>query len=99
MILDRRALPRFFPRLIIPGRIVSGSTSQVAVLRDACLGGVRLYTPRPLSAGDLVLLELPGVEVLPGRVVYVWKDGDGIWVEGCRLIIPFAPQDLARLTT
>ncbi len=97
---ERRAHARPRPRPVAVGRVISagpGVVSQVAVLADVGRGGVRVRTPRRVPARSLVLLDLPGVELLAGWVVYARRDADGVWVAGCRLVEPLSPGQVHRL--
>ena len=66
---------------------------------DLCAGGVSLLTARPLPWSRLVLLDVPGAEVVGARVQHAAEQPDGTWLAGCALLGRFNPDDLQRLTS
>ena len=96
---ERRAWPRIAPRKRTTLRVVSTDPpdSQAALICDLSAGGVRLVTARPLAQRALVLLDVPGAEVVGARVEHASEQADGTWVAGCALFGQFNPDDLLRL--
>jgi hypothetical protein len=98
---ERRASPRLTPRTRTTVRVICADPvdSQAALVWDLCAGGVRLLTARPLPSSGLVLLDVPGVEVVGARVQHAAEQPDGTWLAGCALLGRFNPDDLQRLAT
>jgi hypothetical protein len=96
---ERRASPRRMPRTRITVRVICADpvNSQAALVWDLCAGGVRLLTARPLPWRSLVLLDVPGAEVVGARVQHAAEQPDGTWLAGCALLGQFHPDDLQRL--
>jgi hypothetical protein len=97
---ERRASPRLMPRTWTAVRVICADpvNSQAALVWDLCAGGVRLLTARPLPWRGLVLLDVPGAEVVGARVQHAAEQPDGTWLAGCALLGCFDPDDLQRLT-
>jgi hypothetical protein len=98
---ERRASPRLTPRHRTAVRVICADPhdSQAALIWDLCAGGVRLLTSRPLPWRGLVLLDVPGAEIVSARVQHAAEQPDGTWIAGCALFGRFHPNDLERLTS
>ena len=98
---ERRALPRLTPRTRTAVRVICADPvgSQAALVWDLCADGVRLLTARPLPWRSLVLLDVPGAEVVGARVQHAAEQPDGTWLAGCALLGCFDPDDLQRLAS
>jgi hypothetical protein len=96
---ERRAWPRLTPRHRTTVRVICPDPhdSQAALVWDLCAGGVRLLTSRPLPWRGLVLLDVPGAEVVGARVQHAAEQPDGTWFAGCALLGRFNADDLQRL--
>ena len=97
---ERRTWPRLTPRNRMTVRVICSDPedSQAAVVWDLSVGGVRLLTARPLLPRGLVLLDVPGTDVIGARVEHTAEQSDGTWLAGCALLGRFAPDALQRLS-
>ena len=75
----------------VPARIRSAATWQPVVLRNISQGGARLQIDPATELLETVLLEAPGLAIIPGSVR--WRDEDSAGVAFDRLV-PFA--DIAQ---
>jgi hypothetical protein len=96
---ERRAHCRVSPRERTTARVVRANppTSQGALVRDLSPLGVRLLTSERLPPNTLLLLELPGLEVIAARVTHSAEEADGTWVAGCALLGELDREALGRL--
>ena len=96
---ERRASPRLTPRTRTTVRVICAdpSDSQAAVVYDLSAVGVGLLTARPLPPRGLVLLDVPGTEVVSARVEHAAEQPDGTWLAGCALLGRFGADALQLL--
>jgi hypothetical protein len=98
---ERRAHSRLTPRERTAARVLccDPPNSRGALVRDVSPAGVRLLTSQRLPPNTLLLLELPGLEVIAARVTHSAEEADGTWLAGCALLGELDREALGRLAS
>jgi hypothetical protein len=99
---DRRASARYRTELEVVCRPAGDALAETLTGRvlNISLGGIRLVVDRRFEPGDLLSIELPGVEGRPSHtvlacVVHVTPLSRGEWTLGCNFSCELTDGDLA----